>query len=354
MADLFNVGMMTIARRARGLSQTALAQALDISQSKISKIEAGVVVPDSALIEKMAELLSFRPSFFCNDRPIGLPPPNFHRKRAKLGANEWERILAVSEIYRLCIEFLLKSVDLVPSKKAAPRIDPDQFDGDVSRIASAVRQAWVMPRGPVADLTKAIEDSGIVIAPFDFGTELIDAFCQPISGSAPPVIFLNSRLKKKDRIRFSLAHELAHLVMHQLPTSHMEQEANQFAAALLMPEEDIRPSLHGLSIEKLMALKVYWKTSMQSIAMRARDTQRISDRSFKYFMVQMSKRGWRSTEPVEIDGNIENPKLLKRLFFSHLNDLGYNTEQLSQLMGIYADQIPDMIPENKPRLRLVT
>ena len=354
MSDLFNADMMLVARRARGFSQTDLASALRVSQGKISKIEAGLVVPDAALVEKMAEVLAFRPLFFFNDRRSGQQPPNFHRKKAKLGGHEWDRILARSEIYRIWIELLMKSADLVPSNKPPPRIDPDQYDGNVARVASAVRQAWMLPRGPVQDVAKTIEDSGIIIVPFDFGTELIDAFCQPMIGSSPPLIFLNSRFKNKDRIRFSLSHELAHIVMHQIPTPQMEDEANQFAAAFLMPEEDIRPSFYGLSLDKFMALKLYWKTSMQSLVMRARDVQRISDRSYKYFLIQMSKRGWRTAEPVQIDGNIEQPKTLRKLFASHLVDLGYGVEQLSELVGILPNEAHAMFPENRPKLRIVT
>jgi hypothetical protein len=59
----------------------------------------------------------------------------------------------------------------------------------------------------------------------------------------PPVVRL--RKKHPNHWRFSLAHELGHLMLHDLDVEHdrdmtvrnrTEREANQFAAALLMPQ----------------------------------------------------------------------------------------------------------------------
>jgi hypothetical protein len=45
----------------------------------------------------------------------------------------------------------------------------------------------------------------VVIVAFDFGTPLIDCFCQHAGDDLPPVIFTNLK-QPKDRYRFSLAH----------------------------------------------------------------------------------------------------------------------------------------------------
>ncbi len=343
--------MMMMARRVRGFSQTGLAKALGISQAKLSKIETGLVVPDDAFLDLLGEKLSFHTLFFKRDSRQRPPPPNFHRKRQKLGAHEWETILARSEIYQLTIEEMLHSVELQPAKSSAPQIDPDQFDGNIERVAVAVRQAWMVPRGPIQDMTKLIEDAGIIIVSFDFGTELIDAFCQHTNGDLPPMIFLNSRFKGKDRIRFSLAHELAHLVMHRIPTPTMEDEANIFAAAFLMPTEDIRPTLYNLRLDKFMELKLYWKTSMQAIIRRARDLNKLDDRRYKYFLIEMGRRGWRSNEPIEIVAN-ESPKILKDLFQTVCHDL--SAEELGNIFGLLRTDLEEMYPRNRPKLRLIT
>lgn len=85
----------------------------------------------------------------------------------------------------------------------------------------------------------------------------------------PPLIFINKN-QPVDRYRFTLAHELGHLVMHRAPTPTMEDEANAFAAELLMPASDIYNDLRNISIEKAAALKPFWRTSMAALFYRAK------------------------------------------------------------------------------------
>lgn len=349
----FNAAMMAVARQMRGFSQTELAKILRISQSKISKIEAGIVVPDDDLIQVMGQALQFRPHFFTKEGQVRAPQASYHRKRKKLSATEWDRINAKAELYRFSIETLLRSVDLVPTRVGPPAIDPDQYDGNVDRIASAVRQAWMLPRGPVADVVKTIEDAGVLIVPFDFGSDLIDAFCQHGVDRVPPLIFLNSRVRSKDRLRYSLLHEIGHLCMHSIPNPEQENQANQFAAAFLMPADDIRHELYSMSLERLMVLKTHWKASMQAILIRARDLKRMSDRSYRYYQIELSKRGWRSAEPIEID-SVEEPRLFRNLLRSHTGELGYSSEELADIFGIYLEDMPEIAVQDRPKLRLVT
>ncbi len=349
----FNSNLVGLARRARRFSQQDLANATAIAQGTISKIEKGMIVPSEELLEKISVALNFPACFFVRSKSLRPTPVSYHRKKSKLTVGDWESVLAKSEIYRFAIEEMLASVEITSSKLPPPFIDPDQYGGRMEEIAMNLRQQWMIPRGPIDDLTKIIEDAGVIIVPFDFGTDLIDGFCQHAVDSFPPMIFLNSRFKEKDRIRFSLAHELGHLIMHRMPCEEQEMQANSFASAFLMPAQDILPSLYGMSLEKIMTLKLYWKTSMQALIRRARDLGRISERGYKYYCIEMNKRGWRSKEPIEIPGVIENPITFKQLLKAHIIDLSYSMDELSNMFGLYPDEINDMFPLDRPRLRIV-
>jgi transcriptional regulator with XRE-family HTH domain len=74
----------------RGFSQTELAKALHISQGKISKIEAGIVVPDDALVQAMGRALQFRPHFFLREGQMRPAQASYHRKRKKLTGSDWD------------------------------------------------------------------------------------------------------------------------------------------------------------------------------------------------------------------------------------------------------------------------
>jgi len=354
MYNSFTSDMLLLARRARRFSQEELANATGIAQGTISKIEKGLINPSDELIEKIAESLNFKPRFFYKGGNLRPSPENYHRKKSKLSAGDWESILARAEIYRFTLEEMLSSVEIAASKNAPPYIDPDQFDGRMEDIAMSVRQFWTIPRGPLADITKIIEDAGIIIVPFDFGTDLIDGFCQHGVDNVPPIIFLNNRFKEKDRIRFSLAHELGHLIMHRMPCKEQEMQANSFASAFLMPSQDIISSFYNISLEKIMELKLYWKTSMQAIIRRARDLGKMSESSYKYYCIEMSKRGWRSKEPVEISGLLESPTTIKQLFKAHMDDLNYSVEELSEIFGLLPDEVSQMFPfDKRPKLKII-
>ena len=69
-------------------------------------------------------------------------------------------------------------------------------------------------------------------------------------------------------------------------------------------------------------------------------------------MVEMGKRGWRSAEPVAVDGPIERPTTLKQIFSAHINELNYTIEELGELFGIEAPEVEAMYPIDRPKLRL--
>jgi Zn-dependent peptidase ImmA (M78 family) len=98
-------------------------------------------------------------------------------------------------------------------------------------------------------------------------------------------------------MRFTLAHELGHLVMHRFPTENMETEANEFASTLLMPSADMRSAFLGrrVTLELLAALKPEWKVAMQALLMRATSLKCVSPNQARYLWQQISARGFAPT-----------------------------------------------------------
>lgn len=355
MDRTFNPDMLSLARDLNGFTQTDLVERLTLpmSQGRLSKIENGLIAPSDEDVDALAKATGFRREFFFHPHIRRAEPATYHRKRQKLTRADWSKIYSRAEIYRIAASLLLKSLELAPTHKMPPIIDPDERGGRVEEIANSVRQFWSLPRGPVEDVTALLESAGIVVVPFDFGTELCDGFCQHASEGMPPVVFINTR-QPKDRLRFSLCHELGHLIMHRLPNPEMEVQANRFASEFLMPTIDIMKDFHSLSLEKFMALKRFWKTAMSALMHKARDVGRISDRGFRYYMINMSKRGWRTNEPVDIDAR-ETPRLIFQLVRAHTGHLGYSLEDLSALTGLQEQEFQEMFGlVTTPRFRIVT
>jgi Zn-dependent peptidase ImmA (M78 family)/transcriptional regulator with XRE-family HTH domain len=357
MNKAFNGELLALARQTRKVSQPELVSAVNgaISQAQLSKIEHGQIQPDEKMVARIADALKYKPSFFYNAVYQRMEPVSFHRKRKKLSAKDREAIHGQSEIYRINLKKLLPAVELEAQLPPVPSIDPDQFGGDVQKIALTVRQRWSIPKGPIKDLTKLVEDAGVVIVAFDFGTPLIDGFCQQAGDDLPPVIFINIR-QPKDRYRFSLAHELGHLVMHQTPTPEQELQANAFASEFLMPTQEIRPQFYNSSLEKFMQLKLYWGTSMQALIYKAWQAGRLSDRMFKYYNIEMARRGFKTKEPVDWNSSAETPSTLRQLIGTYVDELGYSPSDLGDLFGLMEEEVVGLYQlsgHRKPYLKLV-
>src|SRR5437588_10942690 len=114
-----------------------------------------------------------------------------------------------------------------------------------------------------------------------------------------------------DPERYSLAHELGHLVGHSAPHPTMEEEANRFASEFLMPAADIRASLHDITIPRLAALKRYWKVSMAALLRRAYELGTINERRYRFMNIQLSKAGYKMREPIETDPPTEQTSLME-------------------------------------------
>lgn len=355
MAKPYNGEMLALARETRRVSQQELSR-LDgrVLQARVSKIENGRIQPDDALAERFASILKYRTTFFYHSGYRRMPPVSFHRKRQKLGARDLDAIHGQSEIYRINLSKLLEAIELEARLPAPPAIDPDQHNGDIRKIADTVRQRWGVPRGPVRDLTRLVEDSGVIIMPFDFGTSLIDGFSQHAGDGLPPIIFIN-KSQPTDRYRFSLAHELGHIIMHHTPNPEQEIQANLFASEFLMPRKDIESQLYNLSIKKFMDLKLHWGASMQTLMYKSWEIGKISDRMYKYYNIELARRGFRAREPVALSHFNEAPAVLREIIAEYLTTLEYTVDDLAELCGLLSDEFRSLypVPTQRPQLRIV-
>ena len=236
-----------------------------------------------------------------------------------------------------------------------PKLDVNDYE-DPEEIAGVVRAHWKVPRGPLANLTLLAERAGIFVVHSPLSGTSISGVTFAVPGLAPLVV-LNSD-QPADRQRWSFAHEIGHLVMHRLPSASMEDEANAFASALLMPADDIRPSFLGrkVDLKVLAALKPEWRVSMQAILMRARGIRAVSENQAQYLWKQISARKYRLREPPELDFPSEKPTILASIIKLHREAFGYTVADLGSILHEHESGVVSMYPiENateKPRAKL--
>lgn len=322
-----NPALITLARESRGMTQARLAERMGVSQSKLSKLETGILQPTTDDLAALSEATDYTVDFFEQDAEVQgfLTPCIFHRKKASMPMGALRVLHAKLNIFRMQAPRLLEDIE-VGTDRSVPRLDPNDFGGPAG-VAQEVRRIWGLPMGPLRNLTAALERAGILVRKATFGTARIDALSQ----LGQRLVFIANADAPGDRLRFSLAHELGHVIMHgdATPPDVREPEANEFASAFLMPGPEIGPDLRRLTLDRLPALKMQWRVSMQALIRRAVDLDRITERHYTTLMTQMSKNGWRLREPVEIA--IEEPTVMRNVLRVHVQEHGYGLFDLSRM-----------------------
>jgi Zn-dependent peptidase ImmA (M78 family)/transcriptional regulator with XRE-family HTH domain len=358
MNSKFNADLLRVARQVRGWSQTELSNRSSVSQAHLSKVENGLLAPTDEVTKKFAETLNFPVDFFeQQDRVMGLPVSvhPMYRKRASVGQRAIDALEAELNIRIMSVRRLLKSAT-IEAEFPMPSLDIDEFDGDIEEIAALVRRTWLLPSGPIKNLVEVAERAGCIVMHCDFSSAGVDGVTVKMAG-LPPCIFLNKNAPA-DRQRFSLAHEIGHIVMHPVPSQTMEDEANAFASALLMPMKDIKRPLSGrLTLQRLASLKPVWRTSMAALLYRAKAVGAITPNQSQYLWRQLSKMGYRKNEPAELDFAVEEPVLVPELFRLHLEELGYSLSELASALCLAEKDIVEFYHldegERRPHLTIV-
>lgn len=326
--------MLILARESRGLTQGDVANKSGIRQSVISKYENGMLDISEECLTELSRTLNYPASLFTKaGSRLGFGSTfSFHRKRKSLPVRDLKRIQAKVNLKRFHIGSLLLSAEIEP-KYEFQCFDIHDYEKP-ELIANNVRRAWNLPIGPIRNLVDVIERAGAIVVPFLFGTRKLDAIGQWPDGM-PPLFFINVEMPW-ERVRFSLAHELGHLIMHHEQTKNQEAEADAFASAFLMPEREISSDLSNLTIPRAAQLKPYWRTSMQALIYRAHALKQISTSQYRRLFTQISRLGYRLREPNQLSW--EDPKTLGSMVRVHLNELGYTIPALSALLDLYQDE----------------
>lgn len=347
-----NPEMITLGRESRGFSQTELGEKIGVKGGYFSKVENGILSVTEERFHQICDALRYPPSFFFQaDRTSGQGSPCllYHRKRQSMPILKLRQIQAKIRIQRLALLRLLRGVELTP-EVSFQRFDIDEY-GSPQKIARLLRVHWRLPHGPIRNLVQTVETAGGIVLRVSFETRKLDGVSEWPRG-APPLFFLNEEIPV-DRWRWTLAHEIGHLVMHTIPSDNQEKEADQFAAEFLMPQKEIQMDLKNLTLPRAIAMKPYWKVSVQGLIRHAYTLGQITERQYRRLMVQMSQMGYRKYEPQPLPP--EQPTLLQEIIRLHQKAHGYSFAELSQIANLREEEFRHVfIWENhRPNLRSV-
>lgn len=310
-------GRLRSARKMAGMSMEALARATGslVSKQAIGKYEIGQINPSSDVLLALAKALDVKVDYFFRSSRLAISGLAF-RKKSKLSRKEEDRIKYQT------LDFLQKYIEIEEVMKLSHSPDIPvtrrkiRTHEDIEQAAAEVRRNWNLGDAPIQQLTELLEDKGFKILEVETSENFV-GLSGYAEGMEIPIIAV---FKEGDcvRKRFTLAHELAHLLLDfsDCEKNNHEKLCHSFAGAFLLPEKVIREEFGGerkkMTEWELKKLKGMYGISMQAIMARALALGLISEQTYRSFHIYVSKNGWRREEPGKYSG-IEKANRFKQL-----------------------------------------
>ncbi|HDR7530914.1 TPA: ImmA/IrrE family metallo-endopeptidase [Bacillus anthracis] len=321
----FSGKKLKLARNIRGFTLEDLSQKINVTHQMLSKYEGEKSIPKPETIEKLAHYLGFETSFFFGrDDMLNQPDsPHFFRSGATVAKKYKDQVENKIELVTWLVKVIEEKIKLplvsFPIHTHGESFVPTDFE-QIDEIAMGFRKFLSLGDGPISNVTLLCEKLGIIIAYAPLEHEKIDA-CSVIYNNRPYIILNKDRISSV-RLRFNIAHELGHLILHsrykkkdvndKAQHKRMEQEANRFASAFLMPETSFVSDLSAAGLDYLLVLKKHWKVSLQAIIYRAESLGVFTTEYALYLRQQISRKKWRLSEPLDDEIPLESPILLKQ------------------------------------------
>lgn len=302
-------GRLRIARELAGLTQAALARGAGVSAAAISQFESGAARPSTSTLEALGGVLNVPTPFFA--RSLVETHEGFFRSLRRTAVAARRHARAVAHVAH-DVALHAATVGRLPQHSVpAFNVALPATATEIEDAAAHLRAAWDIPLGPLVDLVGLLERHGVVVIRLPLSTATVDAFSLPFPDH--PVVVLGADKDDRARSRFDGAHELGHLVLHGEQIwglKEVEDQAHAFAAALLMPADEIGHQLPTFADwPRLFELKRYWQVSLAALLRRARDLGRMTPAAYLTAVKAASARGWRRVEPVPL-GSPESPQFV--------------------------------------------
>lgn len=249
------------ARELASISQNEAADALGLPRTAVTQMEGGNRAVSTLELSSLAELYRRPVRWFLAEAPdveedvvVAL-----HRIAPGLDAEPDVR----REVDR-CVQICREGISLEGLLGREERDGPPAYRESVprstgeavmqgERVAEQERKRLELGSAPVADMTELLGDQGIWASTVDLPNTMSGLFLHhPSIGMA---VLINAG-HVRARQRFSLAHEYAHALLDRdrvvgvssadNSSERIEQRANAFAAAFLLPEAGLEEELRQL------------------------------------------------------------------------------------------------------------
>ena len=333
---------LRVSRTASGLSLRDLSKKIDnlVTAQAISRYERDEVFPSPIVLNELVKALSVTEDYLLNDDQLALTNVEFRKKR--ITSRKEEIQVEGQTIHRLeNYLFVENLLGLETTDWDRPRGSPYRVADvvETEQIASFVRMSWNLGTNPIPNMVELMEERGVKV--FSIGLKSIDGLTARVSGQKHrglPVIVVNAT-QSGERQRFTLSHELGHMVMSVGSNIDDEDAAHRFAGAFLMPSETLRSEIgnfrKSIGWEEMLYLKKLFGVSFQALTYRCRYLGIINKSLFQSHLKIFAELGW-SRPPFQEpnESTPEKPMRFERLCYRALSEKLLSNYEAAELLGM--------------------
>lgn len=281
-------------RKMRGFSLRELAEQMGgiVSAQTISNYEKGVSFPEGKVMTALLDALNVTIDALLRPRPINWNGVEFHYRKRKSLSIMMDRQIEASVRERaeryMEIENILEITPKTDFRDICSNMSI-MSSSDARQAATIVRNKYCLGEEPITSLHNFLEQAGVKLIGLrvDGKFDGVNFICGPHS-----FIVYNSTQESVERTRFTIAHEVGHLLLNfpdEITEKDEEKLCNSFASELLLPQNRLRSILgnrrEGISLHELQRIQQIYGLSIDAILYAACEIGIITREKYKQFMV---------------------------------------------------------------------
>lgn len=305
-------------RLLNNLSLRDVAEMMGLSHTVISKYENNILIPDSKKIIKFSKIYNVQPD---NLLKLYAKPDLEFKSFRKLSSLSGRKLELLKEIFGIEISNYIEVINLANYNNIF-KIEK-HFIKSLSEVEEFVetfkKGIELSNNQPVTNLINLLENIGIFIIEIKLPKQFdnLDGLSEIVNDI--PFIIIRGDYSDGARKRFTLAHELAHLLLkfdNKIEQKEIEKYCNKFASCFLLPKDamirEFSSKRKKISFAELDSIKKEYKASHAAIIYRLKDLGIISDNYAKKWFINLNRK-YGKVDPYPIEP--ERGNLYKNLVY---------------------------------------
>jgi Zn-dependent peptidase ImmA (M78 family) len=337
-------------RIQKGYSLQEVAEKIGVSKQMINKYEKGDSIPSSDKLIAFSKLFGQKVDYFFRKPEVQIGEINF-RKKSKFSN---KKINSLKEEIRVQIENYLyienicnlNSSFLNPLSEYVINSKPD-----VIEATNLLRKAWNIGNDTIHNIIQLLEDKEIKVIEVAEETSLFDGLATVVDGKYY-VIVVNKSMPI-ERKRFTILHELAHLLLNLNHLVEKEQESfcHSFASEMLLAQRNVIVEFgdkrNNISFNELKNIQEKYGISISAIIYKLGEIKIISNEKVTGFYKRLNSDHSlkQAVEMSRFEGD-ESSNRYENLVSRAVSEEFISLSKASSLLQLSIDELKDKISIN--------